>query len=100
MFKFKIINCITLTENTTKDFKQSTISSDNELKPPEVVLRRTQSFESDEKFVYFSNFVICSAYCIVYKYKYYIYKKLFVSMFFALIIYACCCNIKYLNTPN
>lgn len=27
--------------------------SDNELKPPEVILRRTQSFESDEKLVYY-----------------------------------------------
>ncbi|XP_060835975.1 protein phosphatase 1 regulatory subunit 12C isoform X5 [Rhopalosiphum padi] len=38
---------------TTKEFKQPTIPSsdnNNELKPPEVVLRRTQSFESDEKF--------------------------------------------------
>ncbi|XP_060835978.1 protein phosphatase 1 regulatory subunit 12C isoform X7 [Rhopalosiphum padi] len=37
---------------TTKEFKQPTIPSsdnNNELKPPEVVLRRTQSFESDEK---------------------------------------------------
>ncbi|XP_025405278.1 protein phosphatase 1 regulatory subunit 12B isoform X3 [Sipha flava] len=44
------------TENTigneTKEFKQPTApsSDNNELKPPEVVLRRTQSFESDEKF--------------------------------------------------
>ncbi|XP_025195515.1 protein phosphatase 1 regulatory subunit 12C isoform X3 [Melanaphis sacchari] len=37
---------------TTKEFKQPTVpsSDNNELKPPEVVLRRTQSFESDEKF--------------------------------------------------
>uniref|UniRef100_A0A2S2NS39 Protein phosphatase 1 regulatory subunit 12B n=1 Tax=Schizaphis graminum TaxID=13262 RepID=A0A2S2NS39_SCHGA len=38
---------------TTKEFKQPTVPSsdnNNELKPPEVVLRRTQSFESDEKF--------------------------------------------------
>ncbi|CAH1724507.1 unnamed protein product [Aphis gossypii] len=36
---------------TTKEFKQPTVpsSDNNELKPPEVVLRRTQSFESDEK---------------------------------------------------
>ncbi|XP_029342996.1 protein phosphatase 1 regulatory subunit 12A isoform X5 [Acyrthosiphon pisum] len=38
--------------NTTKEFKQPIVplSDNNELKPPEVVLRRTQSFESDEKF--------------------------------------------------
>ncbi|XP_022175450.1 protein phosphatase 1 regulatory subunit 12A isoform X5 [Myzus persicae] len=38
--------------NITKEFKQPTVpsSDNNELKPPEVVLRRTQSFESDEKF--------------------------------------------------
>ncbi|XP_029343000.1 protein phosphatase 1 regulatory subunit 12A isoform X9 [Acyrthosiphon pisum] len=37
--------------NTTKEFKQPIVplSDNNELKPPEVVLRRTQSFESDEK---------------------------------------------------
>ncbi|XP_050440245.1 protein phosphatase 1 regulatory subunit 12C isoform X3 [Adelges cooleyi] len=33
-----------------KDIKQPTPLDNNELKPPEVVLRRTQSFESDEKF--------------------------------------------------
>ncbi|XP_050440250.1 protein phosphatase 1 regulatory subunit 12A isoform X8 [Adelges cooleyi] len=32
-----------------KDIKQPTPLDNNELKPPEVVLRRTQSFESDEK---------------------------------------------------
>jgi len=39
---------------TTKEFKQPTVpsSDNNELKPPEVVLRRTQSFESDEKLVF------------------------------------------------
>ncbi|VVC31845.1 Hypothetical protein CINCED_3A016956 [Cinara cedri] len=38
--------------NTIKEFKQPTAppSDNNELKVPEVVLRRTQSFESDEKF--------------------------------------------------
>jgi protein phosphatase 1 regulatory subunit 12A len=38
--------------NITKEFKQPIVpsSDNNELKPPEVVLRRTQSFESDEKF--------------------------------------------------
>ncbi|VVC31847.1 Hypothetical protein CINCED_3A016956 [Cinara cedri] len=37
--------------NTIKEFKQPTAppSDNNELKVPEVVLRRTQSFESDEK---------------------------------------------------
>ncbi|XP_050526056.1 protein phosphatase 1 regulatory subunit 12A isoform X3 [Daktulosphaira vitifoliae] len=36
--------------NSTKDNKYSTLLENNELKPPEIVLRRTQSFESDEKF--------------------------------------------------
>ncbi|XP_050526062.1 protein phosphatase 1 regulatory subunit 12A isoform X9 [Daktulosphaira vitifoliae] len=35
--------------NSTKDNKYSTLLENNELKPPEIVLRRTQSFESDEK---------------------------------------------------
>jgi len=45
---------LTLLGNTTIEFKQPIVpSSDtNELKPPEVVLRRTQSFESDEKLVF------------------------------------------------
>lgn len=49
----KINNYIPLTGNTIKEFKQPTIPPlDNELKVPEVVLRRTQSFESDEKLVF------------------------------------------------
>lgn len=57
---------VILIGNTTKDFKQPTIpslqsSDNNELKPPEVVLRRTQSFESDEKLVSFICFKIFNA---------------------------------------
>lgn len=51
----KINNYITSTGNTIKEFKHPTVppSDNNELKVPEVVLRRTQSFESDEKLVFY-----------------------------------------------
>lgn len=44
--------------NSIKDNKCSTSMENNELKPPEIVLRRTQSFESDEKFVSYIIFCI------------------------------------------
>lgn len=59
VFLVEIKLFLTLIGNATKEFKQPTVpsSDNNELKPPEVVLRRTQSFESDEKLVVLQSFI-------------------------------------------
>lgn len=85
---------IILLGNATKEFKQPTVpSSDgNELKPPEVILRRTQSFESDEKLVFYFIFIGMA----LYKYASFYHSKnilrilsLFFTFLFLFFLNAC-----------